>query len=53
MSEWERGQEESEVLREELEDKWLAVFRTLTEHADGMMSSLEKTITQCQVRDAR
>jgi hypothetical protein len=52
MSEWESVQEESEVLREELkEDKWLTVFRTVTEQADGMMSSLEKAITRCQVSD--
>jgi len=50
MSEWENVQEESEVLREELkEDKWLTVFRTVTEQADGMMSSLEKAINRCQV----
>ncbi|KAN0130942.1 hypothetical protein V8E53_011320 [Lactarius tabidus] len=49
MSEWESVQEESEVLREELkEDKWLTVFRTVTEQADGMMSSLEKAINRCQ-----
>jgi hypothetical protein len=53
MSEWESVQEESEVLREELkEDKWLTVFRTVTEQADGMMSSLEKAITRCQVSDS-
>ena len=52
MSEWESVQEETEVLREELkEDKWLTVFRTVTEQADGMMSSLEKAITRCQVSD--
>lgn len=49
ISEWESVQEESEVLREELkEDKWLTVFRTVTEQADGMMSSLEKAINRCQ-----
>lgn len=52
MSEWESVQEESDVLREELkEDKWLTVFRTVTEQADGMMSSLEKAINRCQVGD--
>jgi hypothetical protein len=50
ISEWESVQEESEVLREELkEDKWLTVFRTVTDQADGMMSSLEKAINRCQV----
>jgi hypothetical protein len=50
ISEWESVQEESDILREELkEDKWLTVFRTVTEQADGMMSSLEKAITRCQV----
>ncbi|KAI0285810.1 hypothetical protein BGY98DRAFT_1086994 [Russula aff. rugulosa BPL654] len=49
MSEWESVQQESEVLREELkEDKWLTVFRTVTDQADGMMSSLEKAINRCQ-----
>ncbi|KAI0305861.1 hypothetical protein B0F90DRAFT_933962 [Multifurca ochricompacta] len=49
ISEWENVQEESEVLREELkEDKWLTVFRTVTDQADGMMSSLEKAINRCQ-----
>ncbi|KAI0255916.1 hypothetical protein BJV78DRAFT_1279129 [Lactifluus subvellereus] len=49
IAEWESVQEESEVLREELkEDKWLTVFRTVTDQADGMMSSLEKAINRCQ-----
>ncbi|KAI0040744.1 hypothetical protein FA95DRAFT_825446 [Auriscalpium vulgare] len=49
MSEWESVQEESDVLREELkEDKWLTVFRTVTDQADGMMSSLEKAVNRCQ-----
>lgn len=52
ISEWESVQDESEVLREELkEDKWLTVFRTVTDQADGMMSSLEKAVNRCQVRD--
>lgn len=50
VSDWEAVQDESEVLREELkEDKWLTVFRTVSEQADGMMSSLEKAIKRCQV----
>ncbi|KIM44712.1 hypothetical protein M413DRAFT_442668 [Hebeloma cylindrosporum] len=49
LSEWESVQDESEVLREELkEDKWLTVFRTVTDQADGMMSSLEKAVNHCQ-----
>ncbi|KAF8906277.1 hypothetical protein CPB84DRAFT_1675876 [Gymnopilus junonius] len=49
VSEWESVQDESDVLREELkEDKWLTVFRTVTDQADGMMSSLEKAVTRCQ-----
>jgi hypothetical protein len=52
VSEWESVQEESDVLREELkEDKWLTVFRTVTDQADGMMSSVEKAINRCQVGD--
>lgn len=51
MIEWDAVQKESQVLREELkEDKWLTVFRTVTEQADGMMSSLEKAVNRCQVR---
>lgn len=51
LSEWEAVQKESQILREELrEDKWLTVFRTVTEQADGMMTSLEKAVNRCQVR---
>lgn len=51
VAEWEAVQDESDVLREELkEDKWLTVFRTVTDQADGMMSSLEKAVNRCQVR---
>lgn len=50
LTEWEGVQDESDVLREELkEDKWLTVFRTVTDQADGMMSSLEKAVNRCQV----
>ena len=50
VSDWESLQDETDVLREELkEDKWLTVFRTVSEQADGMMSSLEKAIQRCQV----
>ncbi|EDR14569.1 uncharacterized protein LACBIDRAFT_305294 [Laccaria bicolor S238N-H82] len=49
LAEWEAIQNESDVLREELkEDKWLTVFRTVTDQADGMMSSLEKAVNRCQ-----
>ncbi|KAF7430899.1 hypothetical protein PC9H_006614 [Pleurotus ostreatus] len=49
MQDWDAVQDESEVLREELkEDKWLTVFRTVTDQADGMMSSLEKAVNRCQ-----
>ena len=51
IAEWESVQEESDVLREELkEDKWLTVSRTVTDQADGMMTSLEKAVNRCQVR---
>lgn len=50
IEEWEAVQNEAETLRDELkEDKWLAVFRTVSEQAEGMMSSLEKGVTQCHV----
>ncbi|KAM6497131.1 hypothetical protein JOM56_007604 [Amanita muscaria] len=49
IADWEAVREESDVLREELkEDKWLTVFRTVTDQADGMMSSLEKAVNRCQ-----
>jgi hypothetical protein len=51
LADWEAVEKEAEMLREELkEDKWLAVFRTVTEQADGMMASLEKAVNRCQVR---
>lgn len=50
IQDWENVQEEAGVLREELkEDKWLTVFRTVSEQADGMMTSLEKAVKRCQV----
>ncbi|KAJ3475268.1 hypothetical protein NLI96_g11945 [Meripilus lineatus] len=49
LSEWDAVQKDSQVLREELkEDKWLTVFRTVTDQADGMMTSLEKAVNRCQ-----
>lgn len=49
-AEWEATKSESETLRDELkEDKWLIVFRTVTEQAGGLMSSLEKGVNRCQV----
>ncbi|OAX36139.1 hypothetical protein K503DRAFT_772812 [Rhizopogon vinicolor AM-OR11-026] len=49
VTEWDAVQNETDVLREELkEDKWLTVFRTVTEQADGMMGSLEKAVNRCQ-----
>ena len=49
-ADWDSVLNESSVLREELkEDKWLTVFRTVNEQADGMMSSLEKAVKRCQV----
>lgn len=51
LHEWEGVQAEAKVLRDELkEDKWLAVFRTVSEQADGMMASLDKALMMCQVR---
>lgn len=49
MAEWEAVQRESDTLRDELkEDKWLIVFRTVTEQAGGLMTSLEKGVNRCQ-----
>lgn len=51
VAEWEAAKAESGTLRDELkEDKWLIVFRTVTEQAGGLMSSLEKGVNRCQVR---
>ena len=50
VADWESVHDERDTLREELkEDKWLTVFRTVTDQADGMMSSLEKAVNRCQV----
>lgn len=50
MEEWGTVQRDSDELRKELaDDKWLVVFRTVTEQADNMMASLEKIVKQCQV----
>lgn len=50
LAEWDAVQQETEELQQELkEDKWITVFRTVTEQADGMMSSLEKAVNRCQV----
>ncbi|KZP01426.1 hypothetical protein CALVIDRAFT_551851 [Calocera viscosa TUFC12733] len=47
-SQWEDVHSASEELKEELrEDKWLAVFRTVSAQADDMMGSLEKAVSMC------
>lgn len=49
LQEWDAVQQETEELQQELkEDKWITVFRTVTEQADGMMASLEKAVNKCQ-----
>ncbi|KAF8141521.1 hypothetical protein EV363DRAFT_1391973 [Boletus edulis] len=49
VAEWDAVQQETEELQQELkEDKWITVFRTVTEQADGMMASLEKAVNRCQ-----
>jgi hypothetical protein len=50
LEEWQGLQRDADLLKEELkEDKWLTVFRTVTDQADGMMNSLDKAINRCQV----
>jgi hypothetical protein len=45
--EWSRVENDVETLQDELkEDKWLVVFRTVGQQAEGMMDSLEKVLTQ-------
>ncbi|KZT59040.1 hypothetical protein CALCODRAFT_494043 [Calocera cornea HHB12733] len=47
-AQWEDVHGASEELKEELrEDKWLAVFRTVSAQADDMMGSLEKAVSMC------
>ncbi|EJU03822.1 hypothetical protein DACRYDRAFT_43050, partial [Dacryopinax primogenitus] len=47
-AQWEDVSSASEELKEELrEDKWLAVFRTVSAQADDMMGSLEKAVSTC------
>ncbi|KAF9240637.1 hypothetical protein BU15DRAFT_87550 [Melanogaster broomeanus] len=49
QAEWDAVQQETDELQQELkEDKWITVFRTVTEQADGMMTSLEKAVNRCQ-----
>ncbi|KAI6041302.1 hypothetical protein EDC04DRAFT_2985860 [Pisolithus marmoratus] len=49
LQEWDTVQQETDELQQELkEDKWITVFRTVTEQADGMMASLEKAVNKCQ-----
>ncbi|KAG8854895.1 hypothetical protein FRB96_007295 [Tulasnella sp. 330] len=49
IREWDAIRGDATTLREELkEDKWLAVFRTVSEQAEGMMGSLTKAVTMCQ-----
>lgn len=53
LREWDSVKGDATTLREELkEDKWLAVFRTVSEQAEGMMGSLTKAVNMCQVGDA-
>lgn len=54
LQEWDNVQQETEELQQELkEDKWITVFRTVTEQADGMMASLEKAVHKCQASSKR
>ncbi|KAL8277002.1 hypothetical protein RQP46_010637 [Phenoliferia psychrophenolica] len=44
---WESIQKDAEMLSDELkEDKWLTVFRTVSQQAEDMMTSLEKVLKQ-------
>ncbi|KAK4701134.1 hypothetical protein P7C70_g5102, partial [Phenoliferia sp. Uapishka_3] len=44
---WESIQKDAEMLNDELkEDKWLTVFRTVSQQAEDMMTSLEKVLKQ-------
>ncbi|GAA5991081.1 hypothetical protein JCM10908_006530 [Rhodotorula pacifica] len=49
-SDWEGVQADAEQLAEELkEDKWLVVFRTVSQQAEEMQHSLEKALTHCDL----
>ncbi|GAA6028760.1 hypothetical protein JCM8097_007382 [Rhodosporidiobolus ruineniae] len=46
---WETAQQDAEQLGDELkEDKWLVVFRTVSQQAEDMLRSLEKVLTQAE-----
>lgn len=48
-AEWASVQEDAEALKRELlDDRYLDVFRTVSEQAEGMMSSLDKAVTLCR-----
>ncbi|GAA5894690.1 hypothetical protein JCM5296_002255 [Sporobolomyces johnsonii] len=47
VAEWEETQKDADILGEELkEDKWLVVFKNVSQQAEEMMRSLEKVLTQ-------
>lgn len=47
VQEWADVQKDADILGEELkEDKWIVVFRTVSQQAEEMMRSLEKVLTQ-------
>jgi hypothetical protein len=48
--EWSSVEDDVDTLRDELkEDKWLVVFRTVGQQAEGMMDSLEKVLAQVKI----
>ncbi|GAA5864894.1 hypothetical protein JCM8547_009263 [Rhodosporidiobolus lusitaniae] len=55
LKDWETAQQDAEQLGEELkEDKWLVVFRAVSQQAEDMLRSLEKVLSQSEqfVHDA-
>ncbi|PWN51176.1 hypothetical protein IE53DRAFT_61023 [Violaceomyces palustris] len=49
VADWAKVQEESNTLRKELgDDKYLIVFRSVSDQADSMMDSLDRAMAHCQ-----
>ncbi|SPO36386.1 uncharacterized protein PSFLO_01857 [Pseudozyma flocculosa] len=49
LADWVKVQHEADALKKELnDDKYIVVFRSVSEQAKSMMDSLDKAITNCQ-----
>ncbi|GAA5916598.1 hypothetical protein JCM6882_009169 [Rhodosporidiobolus microsporus] len=49
LADWDSAQQDADQLGEELkEDKWLVVFRTVSQQAEDMLRSMEKVLSQSE-----